>query len=493
MFGLRRRWPLLTAGGAALLYVVNNYRLTGLEHLHLQPIHSATAVPAQPAAAPADAGWPGGFDLTQFGIHTAPVSSPASPLAPLDVFGLQSQAAPPAWNQQLSPGEKLALWQAQLSQDGASPAAVTGSQSSFPSTSPIPTPPGFAPPTAAHRSPPLAGLPTASHAAVGIPGEGDPQPSLGSLLPLNAAAPAVPLAQAGDAIPAGRMTSLDQPPRAVAPSTPASPSASTATLRVASFKVADLETTLLAKPEVVQLLVAILQQYELVALQGVHTNRDDVLPLLIEKLNSSGRRYDYLIGPRVGRTAPRQQFAFVFDTSRLETDRYQLYSVDDPEDLLNYEPLVAWVRCRGVPASQAFTFSMINVGIDPRFAAAEQAMLPGLVDAVQRDGRQEDDWILAGDVTGGSGHLSVFDRRQVRLAVSDTPTDVLGTQMLDTLIFSSRATTEFTGRAGVFDFLRKHNLSIERALEISERMPVWAEFSCMEGAQPGRVAPAWGT
>lgn len=78
----------------------------------------------------------------------------------------------------------------------------------------------------------------------------------------------------------------------------------------------------------------------------------------------------------------------------------------------------------------------------------------------------------------------MFDRGNVRFAVSDIPTDVAGTQMLDTLLFSSRSTTEFTGRAGAFDFLRKYNLSMEQALESSQHMPVWAEFSCFEGADP---------
>ena len=59
------------------------------------------------------------------------------------------------------------------------------------------------------------------------------------------------------------------------------------------------------------------------------------------------------------------------------------------------------------------------------------------------------------------------------------------------------ATVEFTGRGGVFDFLRHYNLRIDDALNISDHLPVWAEFSIFEGATapavnpphtPGRVA-----
>ncbi len=179
----------------------------------------------------------------------------------------------------------------------------------------------------------------------------------------------------------------------------------------------------------------------------------------------------------------------MFDTAKLETDRYQLYTIDDPEDLMTFEPLVAWFRCKGVPQRDAFTFSLVNINIDASFADAERGVLPALIDAIEGDGRREDDWIMLGDFAGGNAQLAMLDENRVRFALSDVPTDVAGTRMLDTLVFSPRATTEFTGRAGAFDFLRKYNLSMERAVEVSEHMPVWAEFSCVEGAQPGRIAP----
>jgi len=297
-----------------------------------------------------------------------------------------------------------------------------------------------------------------------------------------------------ESITAGTMTGLGGTalPKLFAGSPPSSIGAATGdnrTVRIASFHLPALGPALLNKPHVVQMLITILRQYDVVALQGIQSSRDDVLPMIIDKLNQAGRRYDYLIGPRVGRAAPHHQFAYVFDTDKLETDRFALYSVDDPEDLMNREPLVAWFRCKGVPQRDAFTFSLVNVWIDPSFADAERSTLPGLIDAIVQDGRNEDDWIMLGDFAGGNAQLSMLDAASVRFALSDIPTDVAGTSMLDTLFFSARATTEFTGRAGAFDFLRKYNLSIERALEVSPHMPVWAEFSSIEGAQPGRIAP----
>ncbi len=481
MFGIRRRWPALTAVGATLLYIVNNYQISGLEHLHLKPlVRSPAAGYSNPSSLgyPADSGL--GFDLTQFGIQTSSgvgqrdLFSGLSQGETQSNFGIDPYAASvserlPAWNNALSLGEKLALWQ-----DKVTPAPPGSAPSlSLPASGPIPLPSGL--------NFPSSFMSSNMTSQGSIPAEGATQPAMGFT---TSTATMSPLTQ--EAIRPGAMTSLGG-------STPLAPFATANsagdTLRMASFKIPALGPAMLNKPNVVQMLVAILRQYDVVAVQGIQSSRDDVLPLIVDKLNQSGRSYDYLIGPRVGRTAPHQQFAYVFDTAKLETDRFQLYTIDDPEDLMTFEPLVAWFRCKGVAQRDAFTFSLVNVNIEPSFADAERAVLPALIDAIERDGRHEDDWIMLGDFAGGNAQLSMLDANRVRFALSDIPTDVAGTHMLDTLIFSPRATTEFTGRAGAFDFLRKYNLSMERALEVSEHMPIWAEFSCVEGAQPGRIAP----
>ncbi len=482
-FNIRPRWPILTAVGAALLYGVNNYQIAGIEHLHLKPLdqRSSSNSSQLPLAADGIDQSPLGFDLTQFGIHTSP-SSHVEPGAALgiDPYSAQSQpqSRPGTWNELLTLGEKLALWQDQLSDrstTNSSSAVGTTDSPPFPLSSPIPVPQGV------HA-------PNFNLSATGDSVAHSANPSSQPVLPLST-----------EGIQSGTMTSISASPTAgslgmvpfsAMPSGNQTPSDNVQTIRIASFRVPALGTAILSKPQSVQMLISILRQYDVVAIQGIQTNRDDVLPLLIDKLNQSGRSYDYLIGPRVGRSQPHQQFAYVFDTSRLETDRYQLYTVDDPEDLIYNEPLVAWFRCKGPPIRDAFTFSLINVAIEPGFADVERSLLPAMVAAIERDGRNEDDWILLGDFCGGNAQLTMFDRGNVRFAVSDIPTDVAGTQMLDTLLFSSRSTTEFTGRAGAFDFLRKYNLSMEQALELSQHMPVWAEFSCFEGADPGRIAPA---
>lgn len=260
-------------------------------------------------------------------------------------------------------------------------------------------------------------------------------------------------------------------------------------LRVATFNAQALDTTKSRKPQVLDILARIGRQFDVLALQDIQSETNDILPRLIHTMNQTGKKYDYAISPRIGPTDARQQYAFVFNTQTVALDRNELYTVDDRDDLLTYEPFVGWFRALGPKPEEAFTFSVINVRLNPETALQEREYLANLMFAVRDDGRREDDVLLAGDLRAGVGQLGSLDRlNDATFAVANTPTDVAGQMAWDNLVFFKGPTEEFTGDAGVFDFLRVYNLDLERAMEVSEHLPVWADFSIYEGGQPGRVA-----
>ena len=76
-------------------------------------------------------------------------------------------------------------------------------------------------------------------------------------------------------------------------------------------------------------------------------------------------QYEYELGPRVGRNTNRQQFAFFFNKQTVEIDRQATYTVADPHDRIQFEPLVALFRARTMNADTAFTFKLVNVHLDP--------------------------------------------------------------------------------------------------------------------------------
>jgi len=163
--------------------------------------------------------------------------------------------------------------------------------------------------------------------------------------------------------------------------------------------------------------------------------------------------------------------------------------VADPDDLLHRAPFVGWFRVRGATPEQAFTFSLVNIHTDPDETDQELNALDDVYRVVRDDGRQEDDVIILGDLNVDDRHLGELGQISgISWVISATPTNTRSTAQYDNIVFQSQATREFTGRGGIFDFLRQYNLSIEEALEVSDHMPVWAEFSAYEGGQPGRIA-----
>ncbi len=262
-----------------------------------------------------------------------------------------------------------------------------------------------------------------------------------------------------------------------------------ATIRVASFNIQAFGSSKLEKPEVMEILARVVREFDVIAIQEIRSRSQDILPRFVDLINATGRHYDYVIGPRLGRTSSKEQYAFIFDRATLEVDRFHMYTVADPDDLLHRPPLVAAFRVRGPPPDQAFTFTLVNVHTDPDEVQQELNVLDDVFRLVQNDGRGEDDVIMLGDFNADDKHLGDLGQlTAMSCAIIGRSTNTRGTDQYDNLVFNDRATTEFIGRSGVFDFMREYNLSLEAALEVSDHLPVWAEFSAREGSHPGRVA-----
>jgi deoxyribonuclease-1-like protein len=264
------------------------------------------------------------------------------------------------------------------------------------------------------------------------------------------------------------------------------------TIRVASFNIRVFGEAKLADRDSMQTIVAIIKNFDVVAIEEVRSAAQDIMPQLIDLLNADGKyHYDYAIGPRLGRSASKEQYAFVFDTATIETDRSQLYTVDDPDDLLHREPLVGWFRARGPSPEQAFTFSLAAVHTDPDEVNPELDVLADVFFKVRDDPhRREDDVIMVGDFNANWQHLRKLGdiKGVVEVVTGNLPTNTRGNAQYDNILFQHQATTEFTGRGGVFDFAREYRLTTEQAERVSDHLPVWAEFSVFEGGHPGPIA-----
>lgn len=256
-------------------------------------------------------------------------------------------------------------------------------------------------------------------------------------------------------------------------------------LRIASLNLQAFGEQKANKVAVMEILARVLRSFDVVALQDIHPQQRDVLPRLVDRINQSDRMFDYAVGPRVGTGIQAMHFAFLYDSERVDMDRYQLYTVDDPTDQLEYDPLVAWFRAKQVPEHEAFTFSLVNIRINPQRVDQEIPLMPELIRTILRDGRDEDDIVLAGDFSCGNRRMENLRRIGMAFALEEVVTTITGNEMLDNILFPAKGTDEFLGRAGTIDILRQFNLSPELAFQVSNHMPIWAEFSAVEGGVPG--------
>jgi len=261
------------------------------------------------------------------------------------------------------------------------------------------------------------------------------------------------------------------------------------TIRIASFNIQVFGNTKASKPHVMQALADIVNQFDVVAIQEVRSKDEYLIPNFVQLVNRSGRRFDHVIGPRLGVTTSKEQYVYLYDTQKVEVDHQSVYTVSDPDGLLHREPLVATFRARGVDPDQAFTFTLVNMHTDPDIAAKEMDVLAEVYKVVRRSSRGEDDIILLGD-------FNVDDRNLGRLGqlpeilplIAGVWTNTRQNRQYDNLIIHQPSTTEYTGRSGVFDFMRFKNLSLRQAVQVSDHFPVWAEFSIYERDYAGRVA-----
>ncbi len=276
---------------------------------------------------------------------------------------------------------------------------------------------------------------------------------------------------------------------------PALPRADGDTIRIASFNIQVFGTSKLKKQPVMDVLVDVVRQFDVVAIQEVRSKDQTVLRRFVEMINADGmHQYDYVIGPRLGRTISKEQYAFVFDAARIEADGESAYTAEDRGDYLHREPFVANFRVRGPELDRAFTFKLVNIHTDPDETDLELDALDDVFVAVQRDGSGEDDVILLGDLNVDERHLGELGRLpNIAHVIAGAKTNTRRTKSYDNIVLDAQRTTEYTGHSGVFDLMAEFGLTMDQALDVSDHMPVWAEFSAFESgggavtaARPGQ-------
>lgn len=262
------------------------------------------------------------------------------------------------------------------------------------------------------------------------------------------------------------------------------------TVTIATFNIQVFGESKMSKPAVVDVLAQTVRQFDLVAIQEIRAQADNIIPDFIDAINADGSRYDFLIGERIGRTVSTEQYAYVFDTSRIEYERGAVGTMADRNDLLHREPFVARFRARTQSPQNGFTFWLVNTHTDPDEVPEEVAALAEVYTVMQSARPDEDDVILLGDLNADHTQMGPLGQIPGIQAVvrPGVMTNTRKTKAYDNILFDSRRTGEYTGRWGVVDLEAAFGLTREQALDVSDHLPVWAEFSVWEANSVGQLS-----
>ncbi len=259
---------------------------------------------------------------------------------------------------------------------------------------------------------------------------------------------------------------------------------------VASFNIQVFGESKMAKAQVVEILARIVRRFDIVCIQEVRAKSDEIVPAFVRAVNADGSRYQHFIGPREGRTTSKEQYAFVFDSDRIELDPSSPTVFPDPSDRLHRPPLCARFRTRVIPVQMAFTFWLVATHTDPDEVPQELEALTDVFLGMQRARPDEDDVIMLGDLNAGPPEFKSFSRIPgIGWAIANTTTNTRRTKTYDNLVFAWPATAEYRGVSGVLDLQSTFGIPLETALEVSDHNPVWAAFHPCEVAPQGAIGP----
>ncbi|XP_033102319.1 deoxyribonuclease-1-like [Anneissia japonica] len=143
-------------------------------------------------------------------------------------------------------------------------------------------------------------------------------------------------------------------------------------LDIAAFNIQIFGRAKMDKPEVVDVLVQIINRYDLILVQEIRDTSGEAIEQLVEEVNKvADDPYDYVIGSRVGRTKSKEQYAFIYRSDEVEViDSYEYDDGDElsGDDLYEREPFIVRLQSN---ATLVKDFVIVGIHTKPTNAVSE--------------------------------------------------------------------------------------------------------------------------
>jgi deoxyribonuclease-1-like protein len=256
---------------------------------------------------------------------------------------------------------------------------------------------------------------------------------------------------------------------------------------IGSFNLQVFGVTKAAKPGVLRLLAKIIRHYDVIAVQEIRDSSGTAVVELKEAVNADGARYEYLVGPRLGRTASKEQYAYFYNTATIAASAGAYTYNEGGVDTFEREPYIAhFSSTRG-----SFGFTLVDIHTKPEDAAAEIASLPAVITEAQAH-TAEPNVICLGDFNADgayydeSGYTATFPKATYTWLISNSldTTTASSSNTYDRIVSLNACNADFSGNAGVYRYDTVLELGDTTPPQVSDHYPVFAEFRVNAGPLP---------
>jgi endonuclease/exonuclease/phosphatase family metal-dependent hydrolase len=264
-----------------------------------------------------------------------------------------------------------------------------------------------------------------------------------------------------------------------APVTESNISTDNATLRIGAFNIQVFGKSKASKSEVMDVLADIIRTYDIVAIQEIRDKDQTALPQLVELINANGTQYKFIVGPRLGRSVSKEQYAYIYDNETVNLNGTPwTYPEPNGTDPLHREPFIAAFQA----VNGSFDATMIVIHVDPDNATEEINALSEVVNFTRERQPTEDDFIIMGDLNADCRYFdedsnSTMSGNYFWCINNSIDTTTKATDCTyDRLIITEGAVSDYTGNSGVYRYDTIYNLTEDETQAVSDHYPVFAEF-----------------
>ena len=252
-------------------------------------------------------------------------------------------------------------------------------------------------------------------------------------------------------------------------------------ITIASFNLRIFGTAKAERPAILQEIASIISKFDIVAVQEIRDKSGTAVKELLAAVNAnSNYHYDMLIGPRVGRTSSKEQYAFFYRTS-LVVPIGSTATWQDISHKFEREPFFAMF----IAAQGTFDFILADLHTKPEDATNEIRLIPGIM----KDGAtlfNDPDIICLGDWNADGSYFdedtygTLFPSSEFLWIIPNTADTTIASKSntYDRMAASFSMKEDWTGEWGVFRFDEESTFITKGIIptDISDHYLVWATF-----------------